>query len=70
MSEFALAGDTALALQLGHRRSEYLDFFTQKYFNGEVLLQKLSKKFKVEIINRDENTLNLLIDDVKTDIRS
>ena len=64
MSEFALA------LQPGHRRSEDLDFFTQKYFNGEVLLQTLSKKFKVEIINRDENTLNLLIDDVKTDIRS
>jgi len=31
---FYLAGGTALAFQLGHRRSMDLDFYTQKKFRG------------------------------------
>ncbi len=37
-----LAGGTALALQLGHRISVDLDFFTQHLFNEEILSAKLS----------------------------
>jgi len=42
-----LAGGTALALQLGHRISVDLDFFTQEEFNETFLAEKLtlSKKF-------------------------
>ena len=39
---FYLAGGTGLALQLGHRRSEDLDFFTTELFNTDVLLNKIN----------------------------
>ena len=35
LKDFALAGGTSLALQLGHRISIDLDFFTLKEFNSE-----------------------------------
>jgi hypothetical protein len=38
-----LAGGTALALQLGHRISYDLDFFTTKEFDEEILLPKIKK---------------------------
>lgn len=47
-----LAGGTALALQLGHRISYDLDFFTQQEFDEEALLPELGKisDFKLEKI--------------------
>ena len=38
-----LAGGTALALQIGHRISYDLDFFTPEEFDGKVLIQRLRK---------------------------
>lgn len=38
-----LAGGTALALQIGHRRSEDFDFFTPTSFKSEDLMTKLNK---------------------------
>lgn len=38
-----LAGGTALALQLGHRISYDLDFFTQEEFDEEMLLPEIEK---------------------------
>lgn len=38
-----LAGGTALALQIGHRLSYDLDFFTQKKFRAQVFLKKISQ---------------------------
>ena len=38
---FYLAGGTALALQLGHRVSEYLDFFTDREFDAEALKNRI-----------------------------
>lgn len=40
---FYLAGGTALALQLGHRRSQDLDFYTPKHFQSKNLLNKLEE---------------------------
>ncbi|MBM3813818.1 MAG: nucleotidyl transferase AbiEii/AbiGii toxin family protein [Acidimicrobiia bacterium] len=40
---FYLAGGTALALQLGHRRSVDLDFFSGRGFDVEAHLQKLHR---------------------------
>lgn len=39
--EFYLAGGTALALQLGHRRSRDLDWFTHHHFDSERLTKAL-----------------------------
>lgn len=38
-----LAGGTALALQIGHRVSYDLDFFTEKKFRAQVFLKKISQ---------------------------
>lgn len=41
LENFYLAGGTGLAMQLGHRRSEDLDFFSSKMFNADVLLASI-----------------------------
>lgn len=41
ISSFYLAGGTALALQLGHRVSEDLDFFVDKAFDAEELKNRI-----------------------------
>jgi len=48
-----LAGGTALALQLGHRISYDLDFFTKETFNEKELLPKIEKisSFQLERIS-------------------
>ncbi len=38
-----LAGGTALALQMGHRVSYDLDFFTDKKFKAQIFLKKISQ---------------------------
>ncbi|MCK4784157.1 MAG: nucleotidyl transferase AbiEii/AbiGii toxin family protein [Desulfobacteraceae bacterium] len=44
-----LAGGTALALQLGHRISYDLDFFTREEFNENILLPQMKKISKFEL---------------------
>lgn len=61
---FYLAGGTALALQLGHRKSVDLDFFSQNYPAQELLLQRLNK-YKPTVIQQDKGTLDVFIDKVK-----
>lgn len=41
ISDFYLAGGTGLALQLGHRKSADLDFFSLKIFSTEFLLKNI-----------------------------
>ncbi|MFH1902309.1 MAG: nucleotidyl transferase AbiEii/AbiGii toxin family protein, partial [Candidatus Omnitrophota bacterium] len=50
MNNAYLAGGTACALQIGHRISVDLDFFTAKEFDAKELIRSLKKiaKFKVE----------------------
>ena len=67
-NDFYLAGGTGLALQLGHRVSEDFDLFTDKKFENKQLLRKLSNTFNtndIEQIQNEENTLTVLIRDVK-----
>jgi len=62
---FYLAGGTALAFQLGHRRSMDLDFYTQKKFNYKKLREDLERNFKEAIfIQGSEGTLIEKIDGV------
>lgn len=42
IKDFYLAGGTGLALQLRHRKSYDLDFFSQKVFNAYALLKRLN----------------------------
>lgn len=71
LKDFYLVGGTSLALQIGHRISIDLDFFTRKNFSSSALFEQLKKElpiYRFTIIGKAENTLNLLINDIKVDI--
>ncbi|MBU4480845.1 nucleotidyl transferase AbiEii/AbiGii toxin family protein, partial [Patescibacteria group bacterium] len=65
MKNAYLAGGTALALQLGHRVSYDLDFFTNKKFKAQIFLNKISqfKSYKHERL--DWGTILGKLGDVK-----
>ncbi|MAF20643.1 MAG: hypothetical protein CMI55_03100 [Parcubacteria group bacterium] len=65
LSDFYLAGGTALALQLNHRKSIDLDWFNQKDFNTEKLKRELNQLGKVIIESEEKNSLNLILSGVK-----
>ena len=63
---FILAGGTGLALQLGHRLSVDLDFFTNRPFNTEALFQKIKRlKLSPALQQEEEGTLTVMADGVK-----
>jgi hypothetical protein len=67
-SEYYLAGGTALALQIGHRKSIDLDYFINKDINTQKLKDILSNIFKnkeIKFIFEEKNTLWCNIDGVK-----
>lgn len=57
LKDFYLAGGTGLALQLKHRLSLDLDFFTQKKINTKDLIQKIKKLGRLSIEKEAEDTL-------------
>lgn len=65
VSGFYLAGGTALALELGHRISIDLDFFTQQSFSVREVADTLKAKGRLEITSQDEGTLNGELNGVK-----
>lgn len=65
---FILAGGTALALQIGHRKSEDIDLFSKEPFNTDIVLQKLEKDFGFSADLIEENTLKGSIGNIKTDL--
>lgn len=60
-----LAGGTAIALQLGHRKSNDLDFFTPTKFSEIAWEEKLAEEFNLEVIQRDWQTITGNIDKIK-----
>ena len=60
-----LAGGTALALELGHRQSIDLDWFSPDDFSNGALKEKLSRLGQLEIIGEEEGTLHSVLDGVK-----
>lgn len=48
LERFVLAGGTALALQLGHRKSIDLDMFTVSDIDTDVLLENLQRDYTVQ----------------------
>lgn len=67
LESFALVGGTGLALQLGHRLSVDLDFFTRDEFDREKLEESLASTFSLKILGRDTYSLNCLLDGIKVD---
>lgn len=65
MGPFYLAGGTALALQIGHRRSIDFDFFTEGDFDIGRVVQHLRTMGIFELFDRSEGTLNGALNDVR-----
>ena len=65
LKDFYLAGGTALALQIGHRRSIDFDFFTQETFRNENLEKYLSKTGQFQKLSEAKDTLYGILDDVR-----
>jgi hypothetical protein len=58
---WTLAGGTSLALQLGHRYSEDLDFFRHEAFDVDSLTNQLAQIGRVQIQSRTSDTLHVLV---------
>lgn len=58
LNDFYLVGGTGLALQLKHRLSIDLDFFTEKNINTKVLIGKLKELGALVVDREAENTLD------------
>ena len=65
VSEFYLAGGTALSLELGHRISIDLDFFSVNKFLTQEIADRLKIKGHLEIISQDKDTLNCSLNNIK-----
>lgn len=65
LKDFYLSGGTALSLQIGHRESEDLDFFTSEKFNPETLQQSLLKYGSLDQTEISTGTLNTFINGTK-----
>lgn len=61
LREFYLAGGTALALQIGHRVSVDLDFFTLSMFDSNELFEFLKDSYEVSGATRSVNSLSLFV---------
>ena len=64
-SGFYLAGGTALALQVGHRRSIDFDFFSLEPFAMAKKVLELDGSGKFELFHQDKDTVNGSLDGVR-----
>lgn len=67
LTDFFLVGGTALALQLGHRISVDLDFFSEKPINTDELISVLEKDYQAEIFQLTDNAIVGNVKGVKID---
>lgn len=70
LTDFLLVGGTALALQIGHRKSIDLDFFSLSAFDSNQIQNLLINKYQFQIDYQAENTILGYINDVKIDFIS
>ena len=64
--EYYLVGGTAIALQIGHRRSIDFDMFKQSAINHKKTLDKITEAgFETLVTRRVFEQMNLLVNDVK-----
>jgi hypothetical protein len=65
LDHFYLAGGTGLALQLGHRLSLDLDFFSKEQFDEEMLLQRVQSLDGFALVARAPYTLHATVQATK-----
>ncbi len=70
LNDFALVGGTALSLQIGHRKSVDIDFFSKNPFEVESMTEFLQNKYDFKIQNKFKNALMGTLNNIKMDIIS
>ena len=65
LENFNLAGGTAIALHLGHRKSIDLDLFSTEDFNALKLESYLIDKYDFIVDFKEKNTLKGSIENIK-----
>jgi len=68
LQDFVLVGGTALALQIGHRRSVDIDLFSSSPFDVEIMSKILMQDFNFFVDNRLKNALMGTVQMIKTDV--
>jgi len=69
LNSFHLAGGTALALQMGHRKSIDIDLFTTEIFDENSIIEIFTSKFKeIKILSLSKNSVNCVINGIKVDV--
>ena len=68
LNNFYLAGGTALALRLGHRKSVDIDLFSDFSFDAGSILEHLSADFRFNLFFSAINTIKGSINEVQVDI--
>jgi len=65
--KFYLVGDTALALQVGHRVSVDFDMFTKDALPVRLFhdVKRIFNGYSIKVTYRSPQQLNLLVDDIK-----
>ena len=69
-SGFYLAGGTSLALQLGHRQSEDLDFFTRNELLPARITERMQNMGTLRVSQDEPRTINAVLNDVKVSFLS
>jgi len=65
---FYLVGGTALALHLGHRKSNDIDLFSNFDFNSGVILEQIQQDFSFRLYLSASNTLKGFIGEINVDL--
>ena len=65
ISDFYLAGGTALALQLGHRQSIDFDFFKTTSLNRKMIKKNLGYLGTMELYSEDKDTINAGVNGIR-----
>jgi len=68
LRDFYLVGGTALALRMGHRRSDDIDLFTNHPFDSEALARSITNGFQVERVYHEPDTVRCFINGIKVDL--
>lgn len=67
LDKFVLVGGTALAFQIGHRKSVDIDLFTLDTFDPDLLLLELSTDFTPNVLQKSALSLVCTIEGIKVD---
>ena len=65
LSPYYLAGGTGLALHLGHRRSQDLDFFSRDPVDPDALIQKIQTLGGFSVASKGAETLHATVQGIK-----